>query len=164
MTHLKSLILFGLVLLASQSIAQSDSKTEKMKEKLVGTWQYRWLFKSNGDTQQTTDNCEKNIQYTFNTDGTVIFNNINDKECAIVSGTKARWSVVRTKCVEGWDYLALRIFEEGTPERSSYEGNTYNDQIFLLCKVKGKFLQWIKKPQYKTASDIEWQVVMDKVK
>lgn len=143
----------------------SQSKNDEIAKKLVGSWKFREYFRPYIEPhyKENKDYCLEFIQYTFQADGTVSFKNMNSGMCPLKE-SKARWSIVKLHAKEGKEYFGVRIFEEGVAERPDYDGNTYNDKVYLLTNVKGKFMQWIPKPQYDKASDRDFFQVFDRIK
>lgn len=148
------LLLFTLLPVAGFS---QSKKLEDYKKTLLGTWKFDHLYSLKSDVNEETDDCVKAMTYTFNEDGTLSFEN-TDKSVCQYGNEKKYWSIIKIHDLRGKEKYAVRITEERMSERPSYDGNTFNDEIYMLVSFKKAFFTWIPKPQYSqpSADDIQY--------
>lgn len=145
---MKKIFLLSIIALAPIYLF-SQSKLDAAKLKLIGTWQFGYLYTlGNYDVGKEKDGCIKATLYNFKEDGTVLVENTDSSICKYGNRT-IKWSIVIMHDARGKEHYAVRLSEDGIGERNSYDGNTYTDEIFMLVSFKKKFLTWIPKPQYK---------------
>jgi hypothetical protein len=153
-------LLFALFIMPVSLSGQS--KADDIKKSIVGLWRFDHLYAKKSNPGQTDDACIKAMTYLFKGDGSVSIEN-TDKPACQYGNYVMLWSIIKLHDEKGKEHFAIRLTEEMRAERESYDGNTFNDEIYMIMALKEKHFTWIPKPQYTPASAYDVQYWYQKI-
>jgi hypothetical protein len=131
--------------------AKSQQRPLKYKKQIVGLWKFKLLYENKSKEIVNDDSCVAVMTYLFRENGSLRFENTDRTVCEY-GNSELFWTIIKLHDDKGKERFAVRITEERMPERASYDGSTFNDEIFMIMSLSEKKLIWIPKPQYKQPS------------
>jgi hypothetical protein len=142
--HMKNL-LFVLFIIPFSIAGQP--KAGDIKKGIVGLWRFNHIYTKKSPIGQTDDACLKAMTYLFKEDGSVSVENTGKPACQY-GNYIMQWGIIKLHDEKGKERFAIRLTEERIAERESYDGNTFNDEIFMIMSLGENYFTWIPKPQY----------------
>ncbi len=127
--------------------AKAQQGPLRYKKQIVGLWKFKLLYENKSKEIVNDDSCVAVMTYLFRENGSLRFGN-TDKTVCEYGNSELFWTIIKLHDDRGKERFAVRLTEDRMPERTSYDGNTFNDEIFMITALSQKELIWIPKPQY----------------